>query len=68
MSKNTPILSYMAQLNLLARQADKSLLTAFLEAGVADSTFYRAQKTGHVRYDTAARVAEALHGETRSHA
>lgn len=65
MSTNAPISTYWDQLRTLAAEADYDLLQAFLDAGVADSTFYRARETGQIRYETARKVAEVLNGKVR---
>ena len=56
--------SYMNQLIEQAQSMDIDLLTAFKQAGVPTSTFYRTiNGTTELRYDTALKVYKAMHGQ-----
>lgn len=56
--------SYMNQLKERAQSMDIDLLTAFKQAGVPTSTFYRTiNGTTELRYDTATKIYKAMHGQ-----
>jgi len=56
--------NYMKQLLEKAQSMDIDLLTAFKQAGVPTSTFYRTiNGTTELRYDTALKVYKAMHGQ-----
>ena len=52
--------SYMTTLANRARRHGISLKTAFLEAGVQDSTYYRAKQGRELRYETAKLVYDYI--------
>lgn len=54
------IVSYFEQLSALANQAGIPLKDAFVQAGVPDSTFYRARAGQDLQARTAQRIAERL--------
>ncbi len=59
--------SYMNQLIEQAQSMDIDLLTAFKQAGVPTSTFYRTiNGTTELRYDTATKIYKAMHGQKES--
>lgn len=54
----------MNQLLEKAQSMDIDLLTAFKQAGVPTSTFYRTiNGTTELRYDTAIKIFKAMHGQ-----
>lgn len=56
--------SYMNQLLERAQSMDIDLLTAFKQAGVPTSTFYRTVNgTTELRYDTAYKIYKAMDGK-----
>ena len=56
--------TYMKQLLERAQSMDIDLLTAFKQAGVPTSTFYRTiNGTTELRYDTAYKIYKAMHGK-----
>lgn len=52
--------SYLATLTDKANEYDVSLLKAFKQASIPTSTYYRAQSSGQIRYETALRVFNAI--------
>lgn len=61
MGETVVIESYLVQLNRMAEACGVRLLDAFLEAGLPDSTYYRAVKAKDgMRLSTAMQVADAL--------
>lgn len=59
--------SYMNQLIEQAQSMDIDLLTAFKQAGVPTSTFYRTiNGTTELRYDTATKIYKAMHGQEKN--
>jgi hypothetical protein len=52
--------SYLTTLTEQADSYDVSLLKAFKHASIPTSTYYRAQLSGQIRYETALRVFNAI--------
>lgn len=52
--------SYLTTLTDKANEYNVSLLKAFKQASIPTSTYYRAQSSGQIRYETALRVFNAI--------
>jgi predicted transcriptional regulator len=61
------ILSYLEQLEVMAKDRNLVLADAFKAAGVPHSTFWRVTTQRHqLRFDTATKIASILEGGSRN--